>query len=292
MPPVLTIFTPTYNRAHTLPRLYQSLTEQESHDFVWLIVDDGSTDGTEGLVAQWKAEGKVVISYHRQENGGKMRAHNRGVELCQTELFVCIDSDDYLAGPKAVGDTLAFWEENKDTVCRSDISGLVSYRRMTRGRQAPFPDGLNTATLTELYAQGFQGETTIVFKTDVLRRFPFPVEEGEKFITEAIVYDLMDERYRLLLHRYYMQVCEYQADGYTMNGMDTLLRNPRGYRSYYNQRVRLRKDSRRYNTQMFIALSLLIGDGKTMTLAADKWLTALCLPLGWYQYWKLKRGKW
>ena len=40
----LTIFTPTYNRAHTLPRTYDSLRNQKCKEFIWLIVDDGSTD--------------------------------------------------------------------------------------------------------------------------------------------------------------------------------------------------------------------------------------------------------
>lgn len=288
----ITIFTPTYNRAHTLPRLYQSLCEQDTRDFVWLVIDDGSTDGTESLVAVWKNDNIIEISYFRQDNGGKMRAHNRGVELCETELFVCIDSDDYLNGPKAVSDTLAFWTANSDMAQRDDISGMVSYRQMMQHEHAPFPDGLQTCTLTGLYDRGFRGETTLVFKTAVLRRYPFPVEDGEKFITEAIVYDLLDQRYKLLLHRFYMQVCEYQADGYTLNGMDVLLRNPRGYRRYYNQLVALRKDSRRYNAKMYIALSLIIGDGQTFSLASDKWLTALCLPLGIYQYWKLKHRRW
>lgn len=288
----LTVFTPTYNRAHTLPRLYQSLCEQDTRDFVWLVVDDGSTDGTASVLNRWKNDNIIEIRYFRQENGGKMRAHNRGVELCDTELFVCIDSDDYLNGSDAVSLTLAFWSAHSATAQRDDISGMVAYKQMSQHAQAPFPEGLQTCSLTGLYERGFRGETTLVFKTPVLRRYPFPVAEGEKFVTEAIVYDLLDQHYEMLLHRHYMQVCEYQPDGYTMNGMDVLLRNPRGYRSYYNQLMALHRDGRRYHAKMYIALSLLVGDRQTFALAADKWLTALCLPLGLWQYWKLKHRRW
>ncbi len=288
----LTIFTPTYNRAHTLPRLYQSLCEQDNKGFVWLVVDDGSTDGTQQLIERWRQEGKIDIVYFRQENGGKMRAHNKGVELCQTELFVCIDSDDYLATPHAVADVLDFWDDNADITRRDDISGMVSYRKMTNRPHTQFPDGVQTATLEELYNQGFRGETTLVLKTSILRRYPFPVEEGEKFVTESIVYDLLDQHYKLLVFRHYTQVCEYLADGYSANGMDVMLKNPRGYRRFYNQRVALGKGSVRYDTKMFIALSLFIADGKMFSMASNKWLTLLYFPMGLYQYWKLKRGKW
>jgi glycosyltransferase involved in cell wall biosynthesis len=221
-----------------------------------------------------------------------MRAHNRGVELCDTELFVCIDSDDYLASPHAVAEVLAYWQDNADITQRDDICGIVSYKKMEKHNQTTFPDGLRTSTLTALYEQGFNGETTLVFKTNILRHYPFPVAEGEKFVTEAIVYDMLDQHYELLLFRHYTQICEYQADGYTANGMDVMLKNPKGYRNYYNQLVALGKGNKRYHAQMYIALSLFIGDGKTLAIASKKWFTMLCMPMGIYQYWKLKRRKW
>ena len=94
----LTVFTPTYNRAHTLPRTYQSLCRQECKDFVWLVVDDGSTDGTADLVRSWQQEANgFEIRYLYKENGGMHTAHNAAYEVIDTELNVCIDSDDCLA---------------------------------------------------------------------------------------------------------------------------------------------------------------------------------------------------
>ena len=93
---MITVFTPTYNRAYILPRLYKSLLRQTNKQFEWIIVDDGSTDNTEEKVNNWIKENKIKIKYYKQENQGKMIAHNKGVEKSEGELFVCVDSDDYL----------------------------------------------------------------------------------------------------------------------------------------------------------------------------------------------------
>ena len=95
-PVLLTVFTPTYNRAHTLPRTYASLKNQDSFCFEWLIIDDGSTDNTRELVESWIAENKIPIRYHYQENQGMHGAHNTAYRLINTELNTCIDSDDYM----------------------------------------------------------------------------------------------------------------------------------------------------------------------------------------------------
>ncbi len=287
----ITIFTPTYNRKHLLPRLYDSLKSQDTDVFLWLIVDDGSTDDTFSLVKSWIDEECVEIVYHYQNNGGKMRAHNMAVSLCETELFVCIDSDDYLASPYVIKDTVNYWDKFRDISRQTTICGVVSYKKMV-GVNCMFPTDAIVSTLSGLYDKGFKGETTLVFKTDVIRKYPFPVEDGEKFITEAIVYDLLDMHYQLLLFPYYSQICEYQEEGYTRNGMDVMLKNPKGYRSYYNQLISLKKKGIIYHVQMYIALSLLIGDGKMLKLSHSKMITLLIFPLGVLRYFKLKRRKW
>ena len=287
----LTIFTPTYNRARLLPRLYESICRQDSNDFLWLIVDDGSTDNTRQLVTAWQQEAKVEIVYHRQENGGKMRAHNTGVALCETPLFLCIDSDDWFSSPTAVSDTLHFWHQHAETVQREDICGMISFKSIDN-KTCRYPQDVETTSLTALYESGFEGETAIMFKTDIIRQYPFPVADGEKFVTEAVVFDLLDSRYQMLLFPYYSQTCEYQQDGYTRSGMDLIYQSPKGYRLFYNQRVALKHKDWRYNTQMYIALSLLIGDGNIFSLASNKWLTLMLFPMGLYQYYKLKHRKW
>ena len=94
----LTVFTPAYNRASTLPRTYESLCDQECKEFIWLIVDDGSTDETASLVKEWqKKENGFEIQYIYKKNGGMHTAHNVAYENIHTELNVCIDSDDRMA---------------------------------------------------------------------------------------------------------------------------------------------------------------------------------------------------
>ena len=92
----ITVFTPSFNRAHLLSRLYDSLLKQTTNDFEWLIVDDGSTDDTETKVEEFINKGELPIRYYKQQNGGKHRAINTGVQLASGELFFIVDSDDGL----------------------------------------------------------------------------------------------------------------------------------------------------------------------------------------------------
>ena len=109
----LTIFTPTYNRAYILPNLYESLVNQTSKDFEWVIVDDGSTDETESIVKKWIAESRICIKYIKQENQGKHIAINTGTEHADGELFFIVDSDDSLKN-HAVSTISEFWMSNND----------------------------------------------------------------------------------------------------------------------------------------------------------------------------------
>ena len=231
---LLTIFTPTFNRVSTLPTLYGSLCRQTCKDFKWLIIDDGSTDNTESVVTEWMSENKVDITYVKQPNGGKMSAHNRGVELCDTDYFFCVDSDDYITD-NAVEVIYRCLPNCIDEL----ICGLVAYRAMGhKGAYevlSRFPRQGNS-TLSELYKLGFKGETSLIFKTRVLREYPFPIIKGEKFITEAYVYNQIDKKYKLFLVDEALTYCEYLPDGYTGNALLLQLRYPMGWCLYYLQR--------------------------------------------------------
>ena len=236
----LTVFTPTYNRSYTLPRLYDSLCRQTSNDFLWLIVDDGSSDDTSQLVEGWKGENKIEIFYYRQENGGKMRAHNKGVQLSKTKLFVCVDSDDYLANI-AVEKILFTWNEYYQ---KENIAGVIGYKEIKKNGVSnilsSFPSIL-TSTLSGLYAKGFVGDTTLVFRTDVIKQFPFPEINGEKFITESYVYEQIDQSYVYVLLNEPLTICEYQEEGYSYNIIKVHYKNPKGMALYYNQHSLLTK---------------------------------------------------
>ncbi|MBQ7582833.1 MAG: glycosyltransferase family 2 protein [Lachnospiraceae bacterium] len=232
----LTIFTPTYNRKELLGRAYESLVKQSNRDFVWLIVDDGSTDDTKDVVAGWIDEGKIEIRYAYFENGGKMRAHNRGVELCDTEWFLCLDSDDMLV--ETAVETIYACEE---AIRGEGVAGIVAHKGKSATEtlyDTDFPvEGYST--LYGLYLKGFRGETTLVFKTAVLRSFPFPEIEGEKYVPEDYVYDKIDAEYVLYILPKILTVCELVESGYTDSLKRLKEQNPKAWYLYYSQRARI-----------------------------------------------------
>lgn len=147
----LTIFTPTYNRAHTLPRTYDSLRNQKCKEFIWLIVDDGSTDQTAELVRKWQAENTAFeIRYIYKPNGGMHTAHNTAYENIDTELNVCIDSDDCVA-ENAVSAILEKWNKVKN----KGYAGLIGLDADFSGKVIGkgFPKGMQETTLSDIMPQ-------------------------------------------------------------------------------------------------------------------------------------------
>ena len=237
----LTIFTPSFNRAYCLGDVYHSLLRQTNRSFVWIIVDDGSTDDTRTLVSKWIKEGHIEIEYHYQENAGKMVAHNRAVQLCKTELFVCLDSDDQLTDT-AVDETLSFWSKHRND--KDNLSGIIAPRTLVGSdgkviRTPKIPEGLIYTTGKGLYDHGFRGETAMVFRTDVLCKYPFPVQEGEKFISEIAAYDAMDEHYVMMTYNHPLMICEFREDGYSNNWLKINVANPKGVVYVNQQRQRI-----------------------------------------------------
>lgn len=230
----MTIFTPTYNRGYIIGKLYESLLAQTCKDFCWMVVDDGSTDDTRSVMEGFIAEGKLDITYLYQENGGKQRAHNTGVEACETELFFCVDSDDTLV-PTAVEDVLDLWGRRGGD---PNIAGIIAMRG--RSETEPmgtwFPEGLETTTMWDLYYKlHHKGDTALIYRTDILREYPYDVAPGEKFIAETYVYHRIDQRYQLAVLPKIIWICEYLPDGYTAHVREVTRNNPIGY-------MRLKRD--------------------------------------------------
>ena len=277
---LLTVFTPTYNRAYILPQLYESLKRQTNKNFCWLIVDDGSSDNTSDLVEGWKSEGLIDIEYIYQQNGGKMRAHNTGVKNCKTELFVCVDSDDYLAD-NAVELILS---HSGECINNQHISGIVAYRANQTDKKLLSTFNLNAkeSTLTGLYDKGFKGETSLVFKTDVLKNYLFPEIEGEKFITEHFVYFQIDQKYKMLILPQPLIVGEYLTDGYTKSLLKLKKNNPKGYIMYYDMLIKNIKSVTRkirYATALNSVLILSGTKSKNYTYQSGKFLRIITYPL-------------
>jgi len=238
----LTVFTPTYNREKLLPRLYESLKRQTSKDFLWLIVDDCSTDNTKELIKGFNAEGIVEIKYIcREENGGKMRAHNDGVKNCETPYFLCVDSDDYLvddAVEKLISCIGACIGDGKV----AKLAGIISHKCKSETEllsDVQFPEKVEKSTLFGLYLNGFKGETTIMFKTDVIAKYPFPEIEGEKYVPEDYIYDKIDEEYEYIVFDEIITVCEIVSEGYTDSVVKLKKNNPVAFYMLYEQRARI-----------------------------------------------------
>ena len=283
----LTIFTPAYNRAYILPKLYESLCVQTCQDFEWLIVDDGSTDYTHDLVESWMYENKVTIRYVSQENGGKMRAYNKAVSLTETELFVCIDSDDQLISESVIEDSLEFWNKMTESgfpggTAVDKVAGWVSRRKMPCS-----PDVIKTKPYCGMLCEicsATKGETTIFIRTEILKEYPYYIHPGERFIPDSYIYDEMDEKYLFLFHPYYSQICEYHDDGLTRNWKAWLFSNPYSYREYHAHRIRLKKSDRWRSVVCFISISLYIGDGTLWSKSPNILMTALLFPLGYLKF--------
>lgn len=273
----LTIFTPTYNRGYCLCDAYDSLLRQSNKSFVWLIVDDGSTDNTKDLVYDWIHENKINIEYLYQENAGKMVAHNHAAQRCQTELFVCLDSDDQLTDT-AVDEIIQVWD--KHHLERNNIMGIIAPRTYVCGgeiiRKPQFPSGIRFTTGRGLYQKGYVGETAMIFKTDILKKYPFPVQEGEKFISEVSAYDAMDENYVMYAYNHPLMLCEYRADGYSNNQLKINVANPKGMVFVNQQR---QQQIHRFSPTLmkeYIAYSL-IAHYSWYKIIADSHYPFLCL---------------
>lgn len=232
---MLTVFTPVYNRADMLTRLYRSLCDQTCNDFEWLVVDDGSTDDTACVIQSFMNEGKINIRYCKKENGGKHTAHNQALELAAGEWFLCVDSDDLLAADavsKLAGKCAQLNGE----------SGIIAYKEDLNGRllSDPLPEGIQQTQMYRLASvYDCRGEFSLAFQTDFARRFPFPVFAQERFVTECVVYDRMDQQGEFALLPEVITICEYQPDGYSSDSSKLMKRNPSGYCLYFLQRIDL-----------------------------------------------------
>lgn len=278
----LTIFTPVYNRAKTLGRTYESLVKQKCKDFVWLIVDDGSLDNTKELVEKWKnEESGFEIRYIYKENGGMHTAHNIAYENIDTELNVCIDSDDCLA-EEAVQKILNKWEAVKD-FGYAGIIGLDADMNTGEIIGSKFPEDMWETTLVEYYAKGGKGDKKLVYRTDVINRYPpYPVFAGEKYVALAYKYRLIDNDYKLAVLNEVLCNVEYQTDGSSGTMYKQYLKNPRGFAfwrkismQYPESRKRMFRDCVHY-----VSSSLIAHNCHFIKESPKKVYTLLAIPFG------------
>lgn len=211
---MITVFTPTYNRAYILRQLYDSLCRQANKNFEWLIVDDGSTDNTKELISSFITDNKILIRYFWQVNGGKHSAINLGVKEANGDLFFIVDSDDYI-----LDNAIELIEKEFKAIEHDDrfcgISGkcqrpdgrMIGNKQAKRVVDTTFLDFFYVIN-TNIY------DCADIYKTAILRKYPFPIIDGEKFVAEGIVWNkISNDGYLLRFINEPYTVCEYRDDG-------------------------------------------------------------------------------
>lgn len=285
---MLTIFTPTFNRATKLKRVYDSLLSQSDESFEWLIVDDGSTDDTNAIVKEFSTN-KFPIRYYKKENGGKHTAYNCALKLANGEFILCVDSDDWLSenAVRMISQTLS--KENANI--------LMSYKSDQKGKllSNPFPTSVNRAGILELsHFYQCTGEFSLIFRTEYARNYPFPVFKGERFITESVVYDRMFASEKAVLLPAVITICEYQQDGLSNNLNRIMRANPAGYCLYFMQRIDIQKTmlQRIITAGKYQCFCQFSGKQRSEYIGNHPVMVTLAKPLGllFLLYYKIFRG--
>lgn len=278
--PILTIFTPTFNRATTLHLCYDSLCRQTCRDFEWLVIDDGSTDKTRELVEQWQKEGKIPITYYYQENQGMHGAHNAAYRLIKTELNTCIDSDDYMPND-AVEKIVDFWKANGNSKVAGIIALDVDFNGQLIGTK--FPPGMKQTTLSGFYCHGGRGDKKLIYRTEIINAYPeYPLFEGEKYVSLGYKYELIDQDYELLTMNEPVCCVNYQPDGSTKNMYRQYIRNPQGFAFIRKQSMVLAPTARRRFVEAihYVSSSIMLRNKHFIKESPRPWLVICAIPFG------------
>ena len=286
-----TVFTPTFNRKELLEKLYKSLQKQTFKDFEWLIVDDGSTDGTKEKVKKFLCEKKLDIKYYFKENGGKQRAYNFATEKANGELFICLDSDDeYVENGLEI--ILKYWKKYEKN---ADIAGMGYLSTYPNGGiiGSSFPEKEMISTQFEIYNKyGVKGDKGIMFRTEIIKKYKFPVFEDEKFITEAVVYNRICEKYKMVYVNEKIEIKEYQEDGLTAKYNNLLLKNPKGQALYHNEinSQKLTFKQKILNNAVYYKFCKVAGYkfGKIFKESKNKLFLIFAIPVGEFMWKKVK----
>lgn len=269
MSKMITVFTPTYNRGYIIMELYQSLMQQTSYDFEWLVIDDGSTDDTDKCFSKLlKKEQPFPIRYIKKKNGGKHRAINDGVKQAKGKLFFIVDSDDQLTHD-AIEKILKGYAGIAGLKGYAGIAGLRGYD-LSNMIGTTFQGEWIDATCLERQKYQITGDKAEVFYTEVLRKHPFPEFDGENFVTEAIVWNRIAETgLKLRWFNEIIYLCEYHEDGLTNNLDNINKRNPRGYALNMTENIRFGNYTKRDIMNIYYHYYTVVSENVTISQCAQ-----------------------
>lgn len=278
----ITVFTPTFNRAHLLPRLYESLCSQTNKDFTWLVIDDGSDDVTQEFIKEWQAENKIQIDYKYKENGGMHTGHNLAYATIETELNVCIDSDDYMP-VDAIELIVRKWE---GVANKEKLAGIIGLDAFKNGELVgtKIPEHLNQGNLYDLYKiHQVKGDKKIVLRTEVVKQYPaYPEFEGEKLVPLGLLYLMIGKNYDWLYTNEVYCIVEYQEDGSSNSILKQYKQSPKGFA--YGRKIKIKHATSfidKFKEYIHLISSALFA--KDIQLAfqgVNPLLTILALPFG------------
>lgn len=282
----LTVFTPTYNRAKLLTRCYESMKRQTNKDFIWMIIDDGSTDGTQGLVEQWlNEELNFDIQYYYKENGGLHTAYNEAISHIETELCVCIDSDDYMPDD-AVEKILLFWSKNGS----EDVAGIVGldYDLENNIIGDPLPKQ-KTVNLIDLLVGRYpihNGDRTNVVRTELYKKYaPMKVFPGEKNFNPHYMHLQISQEFDFLVLNENLRYVEYQATGMSNSMLKQYRNSPNSFAEIRKLYLSFSDTSLKFRIKHAIHLtsSCILSKQSLSTVrkATNLWITILVCPFGW-----------
>lgn len=240
---MITVFTPTYNRAYSIARLFDSLQRQTCKDFEWVVVDDGSTDETTSLLAELKANATFPMQFERQKNAGKHVAINRGVNLARGEWFFIVDSDDWLPDD-SIEVNLRYIAQIADDDSFAGVSGVraradgslllgesgVSLNDMDEKTVERFTEEYIDSTSCDFrFKYKMPGDRAEIVRTELIKRFPFPCFEGERYLSEFYLWQSISELdLKIRWFNTPTYYGDYLEDGLTTNMKEVMLKNPRG----------------------------------------------------------------
>lgn len=292
---MLTIFTPTFNRASCLSRCYQSLQHQTCKDFIWLIIDDGSTDGTKDLVSTWiQLERDFQIRYIYKENGGLYTGYNTAIKNIDTPLAVCIDSDDWMPhdSVEIISD---FWNKYGN----DKVAGIAGLDCLADGTILgdPFPNQ-PTINLIDLAIGNYHiknGDRKLVVRTEIYKSVA-PMQEfcGEKNFNPHYIHLQISKKYNFLVLNKPLCIVEYQPDGMTNSIFKQYLNSPNGFRQYRLLELSFKHAPLLYRVKKTIhyVSSCILSGQPCIADSPQKALTALCYPVGFlFSLYVRLRGK-
>lgn len=293
----ITIFTPTYNRANLLPRLYNSLLRQSKKNFEWLVVDDGSTDDTGELFKSWIKENQIVIRYYFVPNGGKQRAINLALKLTSSEAFFIVDSDDYITSD-AVEKISQWFSQVKDI---TEIAGVVGIRvdilgNYLKGKPRISPNDYIDVSYSDRGKYSLDADMAEVYKTNVLKNYSFEVWADEKFTPECVVWDqIAFDGYKLRYYDAKIYYCDYQDGGLTKSSYALYFNNLMGCALGLNMKLKISKNIKE---KVMLVLNILVccffkQNYSLLLRVNEKFLFFILFPFGIllaiYRYFKIKR---